>query len=153
MRRALEPILAACAQERWVPRYDVEYVDWQVGRCPAVESATVWATDTAAATGAVIWRAVRGFRWRIALWTLARSAAHAGAVLAEAVRQVRARGGHALSVLIAAADVDGQELFHSAGFRRGRLAVPLYVLGSRRGPGPEGLTRLSYLDSDLAYRF
>ena len=150
---ALGPILSASSMERWVPRYDVEYVDWQIGRCPAVESATVWDADTAAATGAVIWRAVHGFRWRIVLWTLAGSAAHAGAVLAEAVRQVRARGGHALSVLIAARDDAGQELFQTAGFRRSKLGVPLYVLGSRRGPGPEGLTRLSYLDSDLAYRF
>ena len=149
----LEPVLGAADPDSWTPRYDVAYVDWQLGSCPAVEVATIWATDKQAATGAVIWRALNGSRWRIALWTLAHSAAHAGAVLAEAIRQVRNRGGHALSVLIASADTRGQALFKSAGFRRSGPGVPLYVLGSRANPGPEGLRRLSYLDSDLAYRF
>ena len=150
---ALEPVLGSAAPDPWTPRYDLAYVDWQLGRCPAVEVATVWASDHGAATGAVIWRARNGSRWRIELWTLAESAAHAGAVLAEAIRQVRKQGGHVVSVLLASADTLGQSLFSSAGFRRSRLAVPLYVLGSRVNPGPEGLRRLSYLDSDLAYRF
>ena len=149
---ALEGVLAGQAAGRWVPQYDVDYVDWQIGRCPAVECATIWTTDPAGASAAVIWRALKGRQWRIAVWSSLGAPTHAQSVLGEAVRQVRLQGGFGLSAVVAEGDGPGQQLFEGAGFRRTPLAFPLYVLGTAAAPVTR-LGRLSYLDSDLAYRF
>jgi hypothetical protein len=57
-----------------------------------------------------------------------------------------------VSALVAEVDTHTRQLLAQAGFQRTELAFPLYVLAAAPTP-VTGLGRLSYLDSDLAYRF
>ena len=151
-RHALEPVLARRPDEGWAPHYDLDYVDWQLGRCPAVEALTVSSLDPEAATGAVTWRARSGKEWRLVLWAHADRGA-ARAVLAEALRQADVAGGHLMSAIVAETDVRLQTLLAEAGFAPTDLVFPLYVLAGPTASPVDGLSQLGYLDSDLAYRF
>lgn len=149
----LDAVLSGRPDEGWVPRYDVAYVDWQIGRCPALECATIWTDALESKTAAVLWRARGGTRWRVAIWAQPDHPAHARSVLIEAVRRAGEQGGHQLSAVVAETDGQTQALLADAGFRRSDLVFPLYVLAGSTGTAVEGLGYQCYLDSDLAYRF
>ncbi len=79
----------------WSPRYDFEYVDWQIGRSPVLASQTSFSPAQGEPRAAALyWRPQASVEfWRLALWAGPDSADHLGAVLGEAVSRVyEARG-------------------------------------------------------------
>lgn len=141
------------------PAYDVEYVDWVCGRCPAVEAWTchLMSDRGSAAAAAVVWRLRAVPReWRLALWSAAAPApdavAPARAVVRRCVRLAGAHGGELLSTVVAAAEPALDRLLRETGFRRSRNPIPFYDTPAAGTPALDGAVRgLSFLDTDMAY--
>ena len=104
---AAAPLFEGEGIEGWHPVYDFEYLDWQIGRCPVLESATCFTPSVAPQAAALFWRQrSSGFRWRMALAAAPGARGPLMAVLSEAVRQIGARKGSVISVLVSQLDAD-----------------------------------------------
>ena len=139
----------------WSPRYDFEYVDWQIGRSPVLVSQTSFSPAQGEPRAAALyWRPQASVEfWRLVLWAGPDSVDHLGAVLGEAVSRVYEAGGLVLSTIVSRLDADRLALLRSAGFLpKARRALYQCMGGGSERPVSE-LSRLSYLDTDLAYRF
>jgi hypothetical protein len=134
----------------------LEYVQWQCGRCPEIESWTcLEAQNAAASAAALVFRARRApGHWRLVWWEPAAGAAAAGArVLRAATAFARAQGARSLSALVSRADGDSASRLRAAGFTLERGGQPLYVNPSDRAAFVpfDRVGGLSYLDTDLAH--
>ena len=152
----IAPLLDVDCSLGWHPQYDFDYVDWQVGRCPTLISATSYAPGSAAPHAvAVYWRprASTTF-WRMAVWWNEEHPGRFDAVVREAISQVYERGGAALSVIVSRFDGPLISRLKAAGFVAWGNPRAVYLCAGARStePLPE-LSGLSYLDTDLAYRF
>jgi len=75
-------------------------------------------------------------------------------LLQEVRWQVYEAGGLAISTLVSHLETDLIDHLQSAGYWRQPRPLPLYLVGQRKKPLPFGdMTGLSYLCTDLAYRF
>jgi hypothetical protein len=155
LARPAARLIEASAGEQWAPAYDVNYVDWQIGRSPVLVSATSLSPDRGPPRAAALyWRRSSSSKlWRLALWSAADSSDHLTAVLREAISQIYDGGGMAISMIVSRLEVERLSLLKGAGFvAKGRR--DLYGCTSREGArSPVELSGLSYLDTDLAYRF
>jgi hypothetical protein len=140
----------------WHPLYDAEYVDWQLGRCPAI---TCWScsisSESPLRTAALIWRSRSSSRyWRLAFCgagdDLEKIEVLAGAIVAF----VYAQGGIALFAMASHLEGDLVDLLARRGFLRRRSRLPFYVVRGRHPELPiEEFSVSNFLDADLAYRF
>lgn len=160
VERGVSPAISALLESErgpgWSPRYDFEYLNWQVGRCPAVVSWTCIAPGEAGSRAAALfWRPVDSSNlWRTAVWMEAGGQESLRAVLREVVRRIYGEGGVAVSAIVSRLDHDLIQILREIGFVRIGAPRPLFVCtpGRNRGSLDEP-GRLSYLDTDLAYRF
>jgi len=144
------------ASRDWQPFYDMEYVDWQLVRCPAVKCWSCWiSSDSSPRTAAFIWttRSFSGY-WRLffcgAMTDLERIEVLTGAI----VSFVHDQKGVALFTMASHLETGLMDLLTRQGFLRRRAKLPFYVMrGRNRGLPVDEFTRLNFLDSDLAYRF
>jgi hypothetical protein len=153
--RAIAPLLESRHGESWSPRYDFTYVSWQVGRSPLIRCWTSYAfSDGEPRAAAVYWSpAASSDFWRLAVWYRPGSRDRLETVLRYAISEIYRRGGMAVSAIVSRRDSEVQAALWAKGFLRLAGARPLYVCaGQDHKPVPE-LSGLSYLDSDLAYRF
>ena len=143
---AIEPVLAA-GGPGWRPRYDLQYLDWQIGRCPALDCFTCHAPGAAA----VLWHA-RGDQshWRMAAWSAGAPDA-LDSVIAATVRHVFESRGELLSAVVSRLDAAMLSALRAARFRMHPRRRALF--GVSGGAPCEELRPLSFLDTDLAYRF
>jgi hypothetical protein len=157
----LAPLLAAARAARnegWAPEFDQDYVDWQVGRCPALVSRTCCFPADRPRAAAVYWRRRKSpGLWRMALWMRPGAGDEMRAVLAGTMQDVHRQGGRVVSTLTASADLEGHRLLEDSGFRRTADRRPLFIFGKGSGagaahPAAGEFQGLSYLASDLAYR-
>jgi hypothetical protein len=152
---AIAGLLARDRAGRCAPLYDYEYVDWQIGRSPVLVAHTSLSpADGEPKAAAVYWRPrASADLWRMALWTAPGAAEPAAAVVREVVSRVYETGGMVLSTIVSRSDADQRALLRAAHFVA-RGTRPLYQCVGSGGP-PLGcdLGGLSYLDTDLAYRF
>jgi hypothetical protein len=150
------PLLESDGGPGWHPRYDFDYVDWQVGRCPTLVSGTSYAPGrTAPDAAAVYWRPRSSNTfWRMAVWWNEEHPDRLDAVVREAISRVYEHGGAAVSVIASRSDAPLIGRLEAAGFvALGRpRAVYLCAGAQSTEPLPE-LRGLSYLDTDLGYRF
>jgi hypothetical protein len=149
------PLLESGHRGTWAPRYDLSYVSWQLGRSPLIRCWTCYAPGVGApAAAALYWRAESSTDfWRIALWYQAGSDAALEATLRTAVAEVYNQGGMALSAIVSRIDTDSRAALRRIGFVPLGPRRPLYICAGREGaPTPE-LSGLSYLATDLGYRF
>jgi hypothetical protein len=153
--RAIEPLLGVDASSDWRPRYGFDYIDWQIGRCPAIDSWTCYFDDGSGPRAAALcWRLREdNGLWRIALWGVEEEREPLMAVLDGVVERVFRERGFIVSALVSRVDAMVAEVLMARGFRPAQAAAPLFVCG---GTGPEGtvgeVADLSYLATDLAYR-
>jgi len=152
----LEHALARHPQPTPAPAYDLEYVQWQCGRCPEIDSWTVLdGRDVAASAAAVVFRARSApGHWRMVWWEPAAGAAAAGAnVLRAASAFARAQGARSLSAIVSRADERAASRLRAEGFMLQRGGQPLYVNPSDRAAFVpfDRVGSLSYLDTDLAH--
>ena len=101
---------------------------------------------------AVFWRPLHSTHtWRLAVWTRPDSGPCLEAVLSESLNTIYRQRGMIASVLVSRLDVDVITALRAQGFRLdGRR--PLHLFHSEP-PAFYALQQLSYLDTDLAYRF
>jgi hypothetical protein len=138
------------------PSYDLEYLRWQIGTCPTLASETytlAGTSDTRAA--ALIWREKSSPEfWRITLWSCPGAEKEGNALLSAVIRNIYDQQGFMISILVSRKDTELISLLRRNHFLCASRRRPLYVLTGKKSsePIPE-LSRLSFLDTDLAHRF
>jgi len=152
----LEHALARRPQPMPAPAYDLEYAQWQCGRCPEIESWTCLdARDAAASAAALVFRArCAPGHWRMVWWEPAAGGEAAGnQVLRAATALAHAQGARSLSAIVSRADARAASRLRAEGFTLQRGGHPLYVNPSDRAAFVpfEQVGALSYLDTDLAH--
>jgi hypothetical protein len=155
LARQIAPLLEANHGAGWHPHYDFAYVDWQLGRSPLTRCWTSFsASPGVPRAAAVYWRSVAsGDLWRMVLWCSGANLDHLGPVIRAAAAEVFRQGGMAISTIVSRLDLDAQRILRSAGFIALGPRRPLYVCAGRDTDPVRELGGLSYLDTDLAYRF
>lgn len=149
------PLLEMERNDGWYPRYDLEYVDWQVGRSPLLHCTTSCAPAAGTPRAAVLaWRprASTDF-WRIAAWWHPEYPEYLTAVIREAVSRVYEAGGWGISAIVSHRDAQLIGALKTSGFVGGGLRRPLFLCTSKEAAPLDELRGLSYLDTDTAYRF
>ncbi len=154
--REIAPLIEASPARGPYCAYDLDYVDWQAGRCPLLISGTSYLPgDPSPAAAAVYWRSVRSNAfWRIALWAREGADDALAAVRTEALVQIRRQGGWACSAVVSPDDQERLAGTRSAGFTLGHQQIPLFFLTANKTPPPvDKLHGLSFLDADSPYLF
>jgi hypothetical protein len=138
-----------------VPLYDLEYIEWQIGRCPVLASHTVYfKAEDNVGTAILLWcsAASRDF-WRMSVLAVNPKAAEVRALITATLAYVLNQGGVSLSVVVSRKEGQLIEVLRKCGFIVSPKRRPLYVMGASRLqhslPEPR---RLSFLDTDLGYR-
>jgi hypothetical protein len=152
----IAPLLELRQEEEWQPCYDMAYLDWQIGRSPLLRSWTSYSPRAGEPrAAAVYWRPMSSAHfWRLAVWWHRGHPDHLQAVIKETIAQVYHEGGAALSAIVSRLDVETVRVLRSAGFLKLGRGRPLYICtGAQRSQAVKELRGLSYLDTDLAYRF
>jgi hypothetical protein len=154
LSREIAPLFDSGHGEGWSPRYDFSYVSWQIGRSPLLRCWTSYCLSAGEPkAAAVYWSpAASGDFWRLAVWYRRGSGDLLDAVLRQAVSQIYRQGGMAVAAIVSRLDTEVQAALRARGFLPLGRRRPLYVCAEQHNSVPE-LSGLSYLDSDLAYRF
>jgi hypothetical protein len=136
-------------------RYDLEYVQWQIGDCPVLLSETCYlggrATPSAAA---LLWREKQAPEfWRMNLWVAQGAQKEADALLSGVIRHVHDSGGFLLTMLVSRLDIASINLLRAKHFFLSPRRRPLHIIDSKKTgkPVPE-MWPLSFVDTDMAYR-
>ena len=141
----------------WHPHHRFDYLQWSMGRCPTIAIRTSYITGLSGIeAAAVFWRSAHtGDFWKVALWAdPLRRRQLLGDLLHEVRWQVYAEGGLAISTLVSHLQTDVIEHLHADGYWRQPRCLPLYLLSQSKQPLPFlDMTGLSYVCTDLAYRF
>ena len=134
----------------WRPTYGQEDLDWQLNRCPEVESWTV----SGGGDALLAWRSVIDpSEWRFAILPGGGEPEKVRDLLDCALRLVRDQGGATVRVLVSRTDDDLAGPLVRAGFAKGRSRLPIHFVRIDPEDCPSTLQRLSYLDTDLGHRF
>jgi hypothetical protein len=137
-------------------RYDLEYVQWQVGDCPFLFSETCTVTDASTPrAAALIWRekASPDF-WRFAVWSREGAGKELETLVSSVIRRVYDYKGFLLSFVVSRLDQSLIGLLRRRKFLTAPRRRPLHIIASTNtGEGVPELWPLSYLDTDYAYRF
>jgi hypothetical protein len=132
-------------------RYALDYLEWQIGRCPAVSCYTCLTAGAAI----LLWtpRNGKGF-WRMAPFVRDGSPDAVRAALAVAIRHVHDLGGLRIAVLLSHRDEFLRKIVAAHGFAVARERRMMNVLARPDSiDAAVELTEVSFLDSDMAYRF
>ncbi len=152
----LRPLLEPEQHGDIYSRYDFEYVRWQVGDCPFLDSETCYLADgSPPRAAALIWRekASTDF-WRFAVWYRGATEKETEILLSRVIRRVYENNGFLLSFVVSRLDQGLIDVLHYKKFLAAPQRRPLHIITSKKTgePVPE-LWPLSYLDTDYAYRF
>jgi hypothetical protein len=154
--RELESVLEPRASIGIRPLYDHEYIHWQIGRCPFLESATCFSpNDTIPRAAAAVWcqKSDRTI-WKMAIWSEHGAIEELGHAIDAAIKHIYDLGGQSVSIIVSRLDTEFHDVLESRGFYTKPPNLKLYILASEAATHPvEELEHLSYLDTDLAYRF
>jgi hypothetical protein len=141
---------------QWRPRYDSEFVDWQLGRCPAIACWSCYcSSDAPLRTGALIWksRSSKGF-WRLAFCGATDDLQQVGALVRAVTSFVYEQRGIALFAIASHLEGDLVQMLAQSGFLRRRDRLPFHAIRGRKADLPtEEFAALTFLDTDMAYRF
>lgn len=152
---AIVPLLDRCNKREDCPLYDFEYLHWQIGRCPALESHTVYVAGAGGVHAALLlWCSAmsRDF-WRIAVVSADAGRDEVDSLITAALSFVYAEGGMVVSVGASRHQTQFIENLRERGFIVSPRRRPLYILSGHSGRQPiPDLRQLSYLDTDWAYR-
>lgn len=135
--------------------YDLPYLQWLLERCPAITGGLCLVSDGGKPSGAVLFWCQAGDPrlWRICLVPGRATYASLGLGLRAALLHIRRNGGWLAALLLSRLDHEGLKLARRYGFYRSNARRPLYILTREADRTPEELARLTYLDTDYAYRF
>lgn len=140
----------------WHPHHRFDDLMWSMGRCPTISVRTSYITGLSGIEGAaVFWRSAQAADfWKVALWTDPMRRPLLTDLLNEVRWQVYAEGGVAISTLVSHLQTDLIEHLRDNGYWKQPRPLPLYLVSQRKQPLPFlDMTGLSYVCTDLAYRF
>jgi hypothetical protein len=149
---ALEQLLGWHSAHDVVPVYDLNYVRWQIEQCPVVESVTCYPSSVEPCAFAVAWRRKDWDDWRLALWAREESDPQTRMTLEGIIEYVFRRGARRLSTVVSRLETDRLATLRAYWFRQSGAERSLYLTASMAETDREP-TVLSFLDTDLAYRF
>jgi|GEM_PF-940576 len=152
----IEALLGVSCTDGWFPRYDMAYLEWQLARCPVIMCWTSYIpADSRVPAAALLWRSVSSTGcWRLALLYEEGAKDEIGTVLKESLQHIYTQGGVSVAILVSRLETELAATIRDNGFRQCREAEPLYIYSGRSTSQPIGEMRgLSYLDTDLGYRF
>jgi hypothetical protein len=151
----IAPLVELRQGNGWYPHYDVEYVDWQIGRSPLLLSATSYSRGVGDPLAAALYWRPRAFSdfWRLALWWNKEHPERLSSVIDEAISRVYQDHGMGISVIVSHLDSDLIAILKAHGFRAGGIRRSLYLCTAAPTEPLEELKGLSYLDVDTGYRF
>lgn len=154
LRSALEPVVSQSPKGEPCPAYDALFIDWLLRRCPAISSRVCTVeSGPDAGTAVLFWCPVADHRfWRIAIVGDSTAQAPLVRALRAVFRYIIKEGGWMASILVSRLDGDLISTLKRVGFIAGQHR-PLYVLNQLQTTAATELRRLSYLDTDYAYRF
>ncbi len=135
--------------------YGIAYFNWQLMRCPVLVSGVCTVPGDATPRAAVFfWRTVQSSAfWRIALVHEPRAQEEIHLALTRVIQYVQAQGGWMISVVVSRLEKDVLGLLAQKGFIAARGRRPLFIMDNKSELPPRELQKLSYLDTDYAYRF
>lgn len=141
--------------DKWSIVNDGPYVDWAVGRCPQLITETMLAPEQRPRAAVVCWRRkASAKRWRIAPFAAGGSAEALRSALAAAVNRIHQAGAHTISAVVGRQDAETIDVLKWAGFFESAARLPFFVFAETPEHARIDHARgLSYLDTDLAYRF
>jgi hypothetical protein len=151
---AIAPLLQNHSMED-CPLYDFEYLHWQIGRCPTLESHTMYIGSGSEILSAVLLWCSTGSRdfWRMAVFASDGARDELESLTAAASSYVYKQGGAVLSIAVSRHDSQLRKLLRARGFIVSPRRRSLYILSGHQGqtaiPEPR---HLSFLDTDWAYR-
>lgn len=156
----LSPTVAELIEQdhhsEWHPHHRFDDLQWSMGRCPSIAIRTSYITGLSGIeAAAVFWRSAQASDfWKVALWADPTRRQLLSDLLHEVRWQVYEAGGLAISTLVSHLETDLIDHLQAAGYWRQPRPLPLYLLSQRKQPLPFGdMTGLSYVCTDLAYRF
>jgi hypothetical protein len=153
---ALNSLLEPDQHGEMYSRYDLPYIRWQVADCPLLQSETCYiAGDSKLRAAALIWRLKTSTEfWRVALWSREGAQKESEILLSRVIRHIYESKGFLVSVVVSRLDSSTIGLLRSKQFLASPTLRPLHIIDSKKTgkPVPE-LWPLSFLDTDLAYRF
>lgn len=140
----------------WHPHHRFEDLAWSLGRCPSIATRTCYIRGLSGVdAAAVLWRNSQAADfWKVTLWAAPMRHALLADLLHEVRWQVFQEGGVAISTLVSHLQTDLIEQLQASGYWRQPRPLPMYLVGERKQSLPfHDMTGLSYLCTDLAYRF
>jgi hypothetical protein len=150
---ALEELLECSRPQETSPAYDLQYLRWQIEQCPVVQSVTCYVEPRHPLAGALAWRHKCDPRnWRLALWARSDSHIETRDVLEAVLDFVFQQGAHRISVIASHLDRERLGMLRARGFLESGRPRSLFSITLDR-PVNEEPAGLSFLDTDLAYRF
>jgi hypothetical protein len=153
---ALNSLLEPDQRGQMYSRYDLPYIRWQVADCPLLQSETCYISrDRKLRAAALIWRLKTSTDfWRVALWSREGAQKEADILLSRVIRHIYESKGFLASIVVSRLDSSTIGLLRSKRFLASPTLRPLHIIDSKKTgkPVPE-LWPLSFLDTDLAYRF
>ena len=154
LRSALAPVLNQPARDDPSPAYDSAFIEWLLGRCPIISSQACTIQGESDAHFAILfWCQATDHRfWRIAVVGDIKSRPDVVRALREVFRYIMKEGGWMVSILTSRLDTGLLSTLKGLGFIAAQRR-PLYVLSTLPTMPALELRRLSYLDTDYAYRF
>jgi hypothetical protein len=147
--------LVGDARADWRPIYDREFFDWQFRRCPAITSWSCWiSSESPLRTAALVWRSRSSQAlWRFVFCGETDDLDKLKILITAIVSFTHNQRCIALFTIASHLDHDLVRLLGGRGFlRHGKL--PFYVMRGRNTELPtDEFSALTFLDSDLSYRF
>lgn len=151
----MEPLIDNFERGDWRPLYNSEFLHWQFRRCPSITCWSCWlSSESPLRTAALVWRSrsAKGI-WRFVLLGDTTDLEKLKLLITGIVSFLYHEGCIALFTIASHHETDLANLLRQRGFLR-HVKLPFYALRGRQAELPtEDFSVLSFLDSDLAYRF
>ncbi len=146
-----DSLSAISSEGKFQPSYTHADLEWRLLRCPGLET---WSCETRhSEASALAWRSRETpEEWKAALLVSAGSEEAISDCIECCLRLIEHQGGGSVNTLVSRVDKAIISSLAHAGFRRLDFEYPLYNLTSASSQ-INTVARLSYLDSDIYYRF
>ena len=147
--------LLPLASKVWTAVYDVEFLRWQIERCPQLQAITVCDREENPHIAIVAWTHSGHSNWRFCLWQKPDCATSTSRqVLAGALSHIMQRGATQVSCVLSRWDEAQISLLKSAGFAPTKLQRPLFFYDNVLSELQlTQLQQVNFLAADLGHRF
>ena len=135
--------------------YNLAYITWQLRSCPLLISGVCTVPGDAPPRAAVFyWHSVdnKDF-WRIAAVSEPHAREELDLALTRTIQHIHEQRGWMVSALVSRQENELLQLLRKMGFITNKRHRPLFIMDANSKAVPGELKKLSYLDTDYAYRF